>query len=73
MSKYKFKHIREDCIGCGACASLMPKYWAIDGPKSKLIKEEIDDKDLNAAKECKDSCPVSCIKIVDETGKELED
>ncbi len=72
MGKYKFSVIIEDCIGCGACASLMPKHWVMNGQKTKLIKEDISDKDLEAAKECRDACPVSCIKIKDEKGKELK-
>lgn len=68
----KFVHIIEDCIGCGACASLMPKYWIMNGAKSKLIKIQIDDKELEEAKECRDACPVNCIKIQDENGKELK-
>ena len=68
----KFVHIVEDCIGCGACTSLMYKYWTMQGSKAKLIKTDIDDKDLENAKECKDACPVSCIKITDEKGKELK-
>ena len=34
----KFVHIVEDCIGCGACTSLMSKYWTMQGSKAKLIK-----------------------------------
>ena len=72
MTKYKFEHIVSDCIGCGACASLLPKYWAMQGQKAKLTKKDIDDKDLNSAKECRAVCPVTCIKIKDEKGKELK-
>jgi len=72
MVKYKFVHVVEDCIGCGACASLMPKYWIMQGPKANLTKETIEDKDLEDAKECKDACPVTCILIKDENGKELK-
>ena len=72
MVKYKFVHVVEDCIGCGACASLLSKYWTMQGAKSKLIKADIEDKDLEDAKECRDACPVTCIKIKDETGKELK-
>ncbi len=44
----------------------------MQGAKSKLIKADIEDKDLEDAKECRDACPVTCIKIKDETGKELK-
>jgi len=68
----KFKHIIEDCIGCGACASLMPNHWIMQGQKAKLTKEDILDTELEDAKECRDACPVSCIKILDEKGNELK-
>jgi NAD-dependent dihydropyrimidine dehydrogenase PreA subunit len=44
----------------------------MQGPKSKLIKVDIEDKDLEECKECRDACPVTCIKIMDESGKELK-
>ncbi len=67
----KYVHEVSECIGCGACASISPKYWKMDGSKSKLLKKEIDEKDLDECKEAKDACPVACIKIIDEKGKEL--
>jgi len=73
MAKYKFQHIVEDCIGCGACASLLPKYWKMQGQKSKLLKEDIDDQDIKIAKEVRDACPAYCIKIKDEKDKEVKD
>lgn len=72
MPKYHYEHLVEECISCGACASLLPKYWKMQGPKAVLIKKDIDPKDLEDAKECRDACPVDCIKIKDETGKELK-
>lgn len=68
----KYIHIVSDCIGCGACASLDTKHWTMQGSKAKLIKAEIEDKDLDSAKEARDACPVTCIKIQDENGKELK-
>jgi len=68
----KIIYNREKCIGCGTCAAICPKFWAIDeNGKSKLknskdigngtFELEIDDIDCN--KEAESSCPVQCIKI----------
>lgn len=77
MTKYKVVHQREECLGCGACAAVCPKFWemAKDG-KSKLKKAketkpgifelEIEEKDYPCHKEAEEVCPVQVIKIIKE-------
>jgi len=71
----KIIHKRNECIGCGACALVCPKYWRMgeDG-KSNLLgskkndKEgyyELDIKNVNCNKEAEKACPVNIISIID--------
>ena len=80
MAKYKIEHDRPNCIGCGACAAVAPKFWemAKDG-KSSIIsgkkvkdKEEkiINEKDLAPNKEAAESCPVNVIHLINLDTKE---
>jgi len=69
--KYKLIHDEEACIGCAACSAVCPKFWVMNGLKSKMIKTEFDDKDLKCNKDAAESCPVNCIHIEDEKGKKL--
>jgi len=72
MVKYRIEHVREECIGCGACASVSPTLWKMtDDGKSSLINGEKtefgeklnSEKDFELAKESAESCPVNCIHI----------
>jgi len=49
--------ISDDCIGCGACASICPEVFEMDGLKSK-VKEQ---KDIPCVDEAIESCPVGAI------------
>lgn len=81
MSTFKVEHVRNDCIGCGACAAVCP-MWEMDDNdgKSNLkgakknadgIEElEIGDKDLDSMKESAESCPVNVIHITNNESKE---
>ncbi len=72
IQKYK------DCIGCGACVAVCPKFWEMDddmkarpknGKKSEKTMDyqfEIDEKDLDCNKEAVDVCPVDVIEIINE-------
>ena len=77
--KYKIIHDRDICIGCGACASVCPKYWEMkeDG-KSSIIggkrtgngeEENLGNnsepltEDFDPNNEAAESCPVNCIHI----------
>lgn len=68
---YKIEHDVAGCIGCGACASICPKYWTMSGSKSKPLKTEFPDSDLAMNKEAAESCPVNVIHIIDAKGKKI--
>ena len=61
MAKYKIIHRINECIGCGACASVCPDNWVMKGDKSKPKKTELADAGCN--QEAADVCPVQCIEI----------
>lgn len=74
MKVCKFIYDRENCIGCGSCATLDSKNWKMqaDG-KSKLLEseetkddifeKEFSEKDLEKNLETAQSCPVNVIHI----------
>jgi ferredoxin len=64
MSKIKIKFVEEECIGCGTCIALCPENWEMEGSKAKPIKTELEE--LGNNKIAADSCPVSCIHIVEQ-------
>lgn len=51
---------RDQCIGCGLCASLCPDVFEMDEDYKALI---ISDKNKNGAKLAATSCPVNAISI----------
>ncbi|MBL7050944.1 ferredoxin [Candidatus Woesearchaeota archaeon] len=63
MAKYKIVHDIEECIGCGACAAVCDN-WVMEGDKAKEIETEFDE--IGCNQDAVDSCPVDCIKIVEE-------
>lgn len=70
MAKYKITHNKPICIGCGACTSVCPDFWVMEGDKSHLKgskkeggKEILELKDIECNQEAADVCPVQCIKI----------
>jgi ferredoxin len=74
MVKYKILHIRNECIGCGACAAIDEDNWFMseDGKatlnKSKEVKKGIyelivDEKEIELFKESSECCPVAIIKV----------
>ena len=77
---YKYNFIRDECIGCSACAACNPEYWEMaDDAKSVLlnseeVKEDIfeidfDEDKLDLNMETAESCPVNCIHIYDDDKK----
>jgi len=61
MPKYKIVQRVDECIGCGACASVCPANWEMKGDKSHPKKKQLDD--LGCNQEAADVCPVQCIEI----------
>ena len=71
--KYKVIHDRPSCIGCGACASVLPEYWDMNADGKSDLKGAVDkgyeqvldnldehyEENLDAAK----CCPVNCIHL----------
>ena len=57
----KIKVDQEKCIGCGLCAELSPKTFAMKGDKAKEKVASI--KSITSEKETADSCPVQAISI----------
>lgn len=58
---FKIIHDRAGCIGCGACTTVCPENWKMEGDKSKPLKTELDD--IGCNQEAADVCPVQVIKI----------
>lgn len=55
---------RETCIGCGACESLCPGVFKLDGKNiSTVIVAEIPNDLEETALEARDNCPVSAITV----------
>lgn len=64
----------EECIGCGSCQVVCPKYFEMADDGKAHIKDSVKDEktgneELEVAKiECAESaaeaCPVQCIKVI---------
>ena len=74
MAKYKIKHDRPNCIGCGACAAINEEFWEMNADGKSDLKDaekledgteelEIDEKDFESNREAAESCPVNVIHI----------
>lgn len=67
---YTVKVISSKCIGCGSCVSLAGKTFRLNSNNvSEVLPGEHDDNQtvLLAAQ----SCPVSAIEVLDDSGKKL--
>ena len=52
------------CIGCGACAALVPDEFDInDDGVAYAINDIIKEEDKELAKDAKDNCPTGAISI----------
>lgn len=71
----KVIHEQWKCIGCGACAGVCPKYWALgDDNKAHLKgakynetsegkKGELTLPNADCNKDAESACPVQCIHL----------
>ncbi len=79
ISKFKIIHDRPECIGCGACAAVTPKYWEMNADGKSDIKEgkevgetqELELEDLDGNMEAAEVCPVNCIHIYEKGQKKI--
>lgn len=64
----------DECIGCGSCAMLCPKFWEMDYEKGKAFLKgaqknkatgeyELETKNIDCNKDASDACPVGIIRI----------
>lgn len=82
--KFKIKHDRPNCIGCNACANIVPEFWEmsdLDG-KADVVGStkttdgweelEITEKDFERNMDAAESCPVNVIHLVNiSSGEQL--
>ncbi len=64
---------KNECIGCGACAAICPKYFEMGDDAKSCLKnavknkknnqEKLTVKEISCIKEAADSCPVRAILI----------
>lgn len=60
----KAKVLDNLCIGCGACAALVPDEFDItDNGTAAAINETVKDENKDLAKEASENCPTGAIKI----------
>jgi ferredoxin len=71
----KVIHYRDNCIGCGNCEVVCPKYWKMNGDDGKvdllnselvktgIYKRKMDIEDEKDLLESADLCPVKVIKV----------
>ncbi|HHU05804.1 MAG TPA: ferredoxin [Clostridiales bacterium] len=55
---------RDGCISCGVCESTCPEVFRMaDDGLAEVYVNPIPESSIEAAKEARDSCPVSVISI----------
>lgn len=54
--------VNESCIGCGLCCGICPQVFAM-GEDGTAHAAALDEALLPAAREARDSCPVSAIEL----------
>lgn len=72
MAKFKIIQYLDKCIGCGACVSVCPAYFAMDeeimkaklkGAKKEGEASTLEVAELKGADQAADACAVEAIKI----------
>lgn len=60
----KAKVIENLCIGCGACAALVPDEFEIDdNGTANALNDKVSESNENLVIEAKDNCPTSAISV----------
>ena len=63
----KAKVIDNLCIGCGACAALVPEEFDInDNGVAYAVNEEVKEENKELAKDAKEKCPTGAINITED-------
>lgn len=58
----KIKVDKSKCIGCGACVSVCPKAFKMEGGKAVPIKDSVPK--ATCEKEAESMCPVQAISVI---------
>ena len=57
----------DTCIGCGACAALVPEEFDInDNGVAYAINKEVKEENKELAKDAKENCPTGAINITED-------
>lgn len=56
---------RSGCIGCGACTDTCPEVFRMADDDLAEVYGEVSEKNVDAAKEAAENCPVNVITIED--------
>lgn len=60
----KAKVIENLCIGCGACAALVPDEFEItDNGTATALNDKVDEENKSLVLEAKENCPTSAIDV----------
>lgn len=63
----KAKVLDNLCIGCGACAALVPDEFEINGDGvAEAINEEVKKDDEELVIDAKENCPTNAIEVENE-------
>lgn len=54
---------RSGCIGCGLCAETCPNVFRMADDGLAEVFAEVNDADMESAREACDGCPVSVISL----------
>lgn len=74
MTQFKILHFKDQCISCGACAAISPKFWKMDTEGmadlvgSIKVKDHYElvvssEADRVSHQEAADCCPVNIIHV----------
>lgn len=55
---------KNKCIGCGTCVSIAPEVFEMEDDGKSKVKEGADlEKNKEAIRQAKDSCPTQAIEV----------